>query len=152
MNNIQLENIILKNDCLKKYVKGVYACNTLPENVTNFPSAFIVNTDPIPKPGKHWVAIVMHSSSQIDYFDSLGQPPAKNNDISLFLQRYGCHVNFSRKKIQSDESDLCGLYVLCFLYLRLCCKIVFFDVFKYFTDDVLMNETFVYKFVQNFLK
>lgn len=94
----------------------------------------------------------MHSSSQIDYFDSLGQSPAKNNDISLFLQRYGRHVNFSRKKIQSNESDLCGLYVLCFLYLRLCCKIVFFDVFKYFTDDVLMNETFVYKFVQNFLK
>lgn len=48
MNNIQLENIILKSNCLKKYVKGVNACNTLPENVTNFPSAFIVNTDPIP--------------------------------------------------------------------------------------------------------
>lgn len=106
-----------------------------------------MNTDPIPKPGKHWVAIVMHSSSQIDYFDRLDQL-----NMSLFLQRYGRHVNFSRKKIQSDESDLCGLYVLCFLYLRLCCKIVFFDVFKYFTDDVLMNETFVYKCVQNFLK
>lgn len=152
MNNIQLENIILKNDCLKKYVKGVYACNTLPENVTNFPSAFIVNTEPIPKPGKHWVAIVMHSSSQIDYFYSLGQSPAKNNDISLFLQRYGRHVNF-RAKRYSLTSPIFVDYMYCvFLYLRLCCKIVFFDVFIYFTDDVLMNETFVYKFVQNFLK
>lgn len=39
-------------------------------------------------------------------------------------------------------------YMYCvFLYLRFCCKIVFFDVFKYFIDDVFMNEIFVYKFV-----
>lgn len=61
MNNIQLENIILKNDCLKKYVKGVYVCNIFFENVMNFLSVFIVNIDLILKFGKYWVVIVMYS-------------------------------------------------------------------------------------------
>lgn len=61
MNNIQLENIILKNDCLKKYVKGVDVCNIFFENVMNFLSVFIVNIDLILKFGKYWVVIVMYS-------------------------------------------------------------------------------------------
>lgn len=114
MNNIQLKNIILKNDCLKKYVKGVYACNTLPENVTNFPSAFIVNTDPIH--GKHWVAIVMHSSSQIDYFDSLGQSPAK---IMTFLCSFnGMVVMLTfRAKRYSLTSPIFVDYMYCVFYI-----------------------------------
>lgn len=51
MNSTQMLNIVRTDPCLRRYVKGVFASNTLPATVTQFPSAFIVNTQPLPFPG-----------------------------------------------------------------------------------------------------
>jgi hypothetical protein len=57
--------------CLKRYVKGVFASNTLPQILTKYPSAFIVNTQPLPMPGEHWMTIITHSPSQADFLTAL---------------------------------------------------------------------------------
>lgn len=53
MNSTQLLNMVKTDSCLRRFVKGVFASNTLPQMVTEFPSAFIVNTQPLPFPGEH---------------------------------------------------------------------------------------------------
>lgn len=76
MNSTQLLNMVKTDPCLRRFVKGVFASNTLPQMVTEFPSAFIVNTQPLPFPGEHWVALIVYSPLQAEFFDSLGKSPA----------------------------------------------------------------------------
>lgn len=75
MNSNKLLEFVHREPILNRFVKRVYASNTLPEVVTPYPSAFIINTQPLPFPGEHWVAVFIHSSSEADFFDSLGKPP-----------------------------------------------------------------------------
>lgn len=56
MDTMQLMNIVKSLRSLEPYFRGIYACNTLPDRVRRFPSAYICNTDPIEKKGTHWVA------------------------------------------------------------------------------------------------
>lgn len=56
MDTIQLMNIVKSPRSLEPYFRGIYACNTLPDRVRRFPSAYICNTDPIEKKDTHWVA------------------------------------------------------------------------------------------------
>lgn len=67
MNSKQLLDFVHREPILKRFVKGVYASNTLPEVVTRYPSAFIINTQPLPFPGEHWVAVTIHSSSKATF-------------------------------------------------------------------------------------
>lgn len=64
MNSMQVLNLVKADPCLRHYVKGVFASNTLPQIVTQYPSAVIVNTQPLPFPGEHWVALIMCSPTQ----------------------------------------------------------------------------------------
>lgn len=43
MNSSQLLNMVKSDPCLRQCVKGVFASNTLPQIITQYPSAFIVN-------------------------------------------------------------------------------------------------------------
>ena len=81
MNSKQLLDLVHNEPILKRFVRGVYASNTVPEVVTRYPSAFIINTEPLPLPGEHWVAVIIHSSSEADFLDSLGKPPKNYKEI-----------------------------------------------------------------------
>lgn len=77
MNSSQLLNMVKSDPCLRQYVKGVFASNTLPQIITQYPSAFIVNTQPVPFPGEHWLALIIYSPAQAEFFDSLGKSPVQ---------------------------------------------------------------------------
>ena len=137
--------------CLRHYVKGVFASNTLPQCVTQYPSAFIVNTQPLPMPGEHWVAIIMRSPSQAEFFDSLGKSPADyNQDIQKFLTLNSVQCNFKSIRLQPRNSDLCGLYVLVFLIARLCFKNSLNHVYALFSKDIQSNDDFVKRFMYDY--
>lgn len=53
MDSTQLINIVESLKKLKPYFQGIYACNTLPDRVRRFPSAYVCNTDLIEKKGTH---------------------------------------------------------------------------------------------------
>lgn len=131
--------MVKMDPCLRRYVKGVFASNTLPQIVTHYPSAFIVNTQPLPMPGEHWVSIIIRSPSQAEFFDSLGKSPADyNHDIQNFLKK-----NSVEMQLQPRNSDLCGLYVLVFLIARLCFKNSLNQVYALFSKDIQSNDVFV---------
>jgi hypothetical protein len=115
--------MVKKHPCLRRYVKGVFASNTLPQMVTEFPIAFIVNTQPLPLPGEHWVTIIVYSPLQAEFFDSLGKSLAEySQDIQNFLKTNSVDCRFKSVRLQPRNSDLFGLYVLVFLIARLCLK------------------------------
>lgn len=57
MNSKQIYDLVEKDPCLRKVFKGVYASNTLPKQLQHYPSAFIVNNQPLPLSGEHCLAI-----------------------------------------------------------------------------------------------
>jgi hypothetical protein len=151
MNSTELLNMVKMDPCLRRYVKGVYASNTLPQIVTQYPSAFIVNTQPLPMSGEHWVTIIIHSPSHAEFFDSLGKSPTDYNlDIQTFLNKNSEQCNFKSIRLQPRNSDLCGLYVLVFLILRLCFKNSFNHVYGLFSKDIQSNDDFVKRLIYDY--
>lgn len=151
MNSTQLLNVVKMDPCLRRNVKGVFASNTLPPIVTQYPSAFIVNTQPLPLPGEHWVVIIIQSLSQAEFFDSLGKSPADyNQDIQKFLRKNSAQCNVKSIRLQPRNSDLCGLYVLVFLIARLCYKNSLNHVYALFSKDIQSNDDFVKHFMHDY--
>ena len=151
MNSKQLLDLVHNEPILKRFVKGVYASNTVPEVVTRYPSAFIINTEPLPLPGEHWIAVIIHSSSEADFFDSLGKPPKNYKEIENFIFKNSKYCNFRCKRLQPSYSDLCGLYVLVFLISRLCLKLSLSSVYALFSSSIQRNDNFVRSFIHEFL-
>lgn len=100
---------------------GIYASNrlpTLPEPITK-PFGIICNTAPSGQPGKHW-CLIWCSYDVILFVDPLQKSPLKNSKhIFEWLLK-----NKKQKKViqlkyaiqDKDNSNLCGLFVLYFLY------------------------------------
>lgn len=153
MNSEQLLNIVKTDPCLNLRVKGVYASNTLPRFVTQYPSAFIINTQPLPLPGEHWIAIIVHSPLRAEFFDSLGHTPADyNQDIQNFLDKNSKRCYYKATRLQPRNSDLCGLYVLVFLIAKLCFKYSLNRVYALFSsNNIQSNDVFVRSFMHNYL-
>lgn len=99
MNSKQLLDFVHNEPVLKRFVTGVYASNTLPETVTRYPSAFIINTQPLQFPGEHWVAVIVHSSSEADFFDSLWKSLGNYQEIEIFIYKNSEHCNFKCKRL-----------------------------------------------------
>lgn len=74
----------------------------------------VVNMDNSNLPGSHWVAIFVPSRHTIFYYDSFGVSPS-NRHIREFLRRFS-NVHVNPTTFQSLVSDVCGYYVMYFLY------------------------------------
>ena len=150
MNSKQLLDFVHSEPILKRFVKGVYASNTIPEVVMSYSSAFIINTQPLPLPGEHWVAVIMHSSSESDFFDSLGKPLGNYQSIGNFIYKNSEHCNVKCKRRQPSYSNLCGLYVLVFVISRLCFKMSLSRINALFSSNIQYNDDFVQSFIHEF--
>ena len=150
MNTEELENFLKSSPCLRSTVRGVFAFDTLPSRITRYPSAFIVNTEPIHLPGKHWIAIIIYSPWKAEFFDSLGHTPS-HYGFDRFIFSNSFSVNSVNRQIQSKESDYCGLYVLFFLIMRVCNHLSLEDVYSHFINNVFCNDFFVYTLMSQYL-
>lgn len=109
-------------DCdpvLRDSVLGVFAADQLPMRVPSSPCGLVVNTDNYTQPGTHWLAFFVQNKT-VECFDSYGQPPGSYNPLlSLWIQRHARSVRLSSTRLQSDFSNVCGLYCVYFLHQRL---------------------------------
>lgn len=64
----------------------------------------------------HFICILLRSRNNLliaEYFDSLGR------SIDYYLTNFKIPINFNwSRKIQNPESNLCGIYILYFTYVR----------------------------------
>jgi hypothetical protein len=109
MDNHQLNRAVHNDQVLSTHVWGVMARDDL-QLFDLFPGAYIVNSVDRQLPGEHWLAIFVTTSGNIEFFDPLARRPG-HYKLSL-----DCLYN--TEPIQPLDSNLCGLYILFFLYWR----------------------------------
>jgi hypothetical protein len=67
----------------------------------------------------HWIIIFIDKTNKIYYMDSAGVPSYKEHkEIYTFIKKQQKKLIFTPVQIQSEKSDLCGLFVLVYLWWR----------------------------------
>ena len=126
---------------------GVFACDKIPDFKSNI--SMIINTDKSSEPGEHWVAIYIGRNT-IYFFDSIGR------DIDGFSDPFRTYIkNMSRdfkvkvesRLLQNFLSNTCGYWCVYYIFCRTC-RIDRF--YKYFTDDLYLNEKILEYFFEYF--
>jgi hypothetical protein len=119
MNTSELE-CILSRAIRRCQFLGVHAADRaplhLPVAASEYPCAYVVNTDPEHAPGKHWVAFYATSPGQLEFFDSYGRPPLAYPHIRLPANVV--QINYNGIELQSRRSTVCGHYCIFYLLKR----------------------------------
>lgn len=143
MNTSQLQCCIDCDPILRDNVIGVYAADRLPRSDCHYPCGLIVNTDIHSKPGKHWCAFYLETSGKVDFFDSYGFDTGYYNQSWKYWVR-NRSVTYNNIRIQSDYSDVCGLYCLYFLRQRLLGQTMDDIVNRFDEENHSLNDYYVY--------
>ena len=118
LNEKTIENIL---SCHNSFV-GCFASDELSQMTFKSPCFFIVNLDRKHMNGSHWVAIGLFTN-KLEIFDPLGFDILAWPKISCDLLNFVHKFSFSRRilisrRIQSNQSDLCGLYCIYYVMSR----------------------------------
>jgi hypothetical protein len=148
MNTGQIQCVIDCDVLLKKHILGVFAANDLPLKLTNFPSGFIINSQPRSQEGQHWLAFYFPSRHTVEFFDSYAEKPNYyNNYFTRYLNAFPI-VKLNHVQIQSDFSNVCGLYCLFYLRQRLQ-NTSMEDIVSMFSSNLTENDVFIYEYMSN---
>ena len=119
MNTSQLQCVISCDPVLRNNVLGVFAADQLPNKLPSYPCGFLANTDLSSQPGTHWLAFFVYNDT-VECFDSFGQSPGAYNPLfSRWIEHHARHLRVNYTRVQSDYSDVCGLYCVFFLRQRI---------------------------------
>jgi hypothetical protein len=81
-------------------------------------TAFVVNTDASDRPGEHWIAILISSQGHVYWFDSYGFTPGFYGKMFNRFCNMFSNITWSNPHmLQSTVTDVCGEYVVMFIYL-----------------------------------
>lgn len=121
LSNEQLDYLASKHPSLEHVYRGALPSDGLPRKLeTQFPLAFIVNTDPTGEPGTHWLALWMDEDA-CQVFDSFALPLQSYPGVDPFihwLDRHCKNITTNRQSVQSVTTQTCGYYALFYLMLR----------------------------------
>lgn len=151
MNMLQIEKVLKRDVCTKKYFIGVFPSDDLPKNSERFPFMMVVNTDPHNQPGTHWLAIYSKTPRSIEFFDSYGNSPDFfNQNIRSYVQKYD-FVTFNDTPLQSSSTAVCGQYCIYYLYYK-ARNHSLKSIISSFTPKYVLNDMRVYNFVKKLSK
>ena len=126
------------------YFMGVYPSDLLPfDNLVKYKKfSLIINLDPHTKLGSHYVALFINKylNNKVIYFDPFGKNLTNKNIIN-FVKKINKNYIFSKKKIQHDISDYCGLFCLAF------CVYIYKDKPLYIFLDMFINNSMTNNFI-----
>lgn len=90
----------------------VCAADTAPK-IDKFPTIVIQNSDPIDRPGEHWLAWWAVSDLRCEFFDSFGLPYVEYPHLDFPIKYI---VQDNTKQLQSNESNYCGIWSVRFAH------------------------------------
>ena len=119
-------------------------------DIITIPVSFIINLDLSSEPGSHWLALII-SEKSIEIYDSFGLDPKswqrKPSLLFRFLKKFETtHKIFILPKFQPLDSNLCGVYCIFFLIIRL--SLSFTEIKKLFTSDTDLNSSILLSFFE----
>ena len=113
MNTTAINKILQNCSVTAKYYQGCFACDTISRN-TLYPCSIVINFDSSMFTGSHWVAVFATSPFQAFYFDSLSMD-SPSMPIINYLSAFK-HVYRNKIRFQNLNSNICGKYVVVFIY------------------------------------
>ena len=149
MNTNQLKCTIACDSFMVKYTEGIFAVDLLPQhNFKTLPRALIVNVSTHDQVGFHWVALFIVDTRKAEFFDSYGLAPSQYSKyFSEFFQRQDItKIDYNTKRFQSDQTNVCGHYVLYYLHMR-CMGVSLTDIVNIFDVNFMNNDIYVYDYV-----
>ncbi len=150
MDGITLDKFLRQDPHTSKHFAGVFAADTLPSAFLARPVSLIVNSDPISKPGTHWLAITIDACGNGEYFDSYGLKPFVPHH-KRFLSSACKTWKYNHVDLQSIQSSVCGHY--CAMYLLFKSHgYTLKDFVNCFTNDCGKNDTLVEKMFLRYSK
>jgi len=116
METQEILNILSRSLCdTHTHFLGVFALDQIPSFFSQYPCAYVANTDPSSQKGQHWVAFYHDSPTHLEFFDSYGQTPqAYNFPFPSNLSS----LKYNSFPLQSFSSSVCGQYCIFFVYQR----------------------------------
>lgn len=123
MNTVQIERAMRSNASTRANFRGCYAANRIPLPVLrdrmHYPHSIVVNTQPFPLSGEHWVAVHVVGPEKVEYYDSFADwPPPRHIAQRLAQLLPLSKITRNRVPLQSEKSAACGPHVLNFLRER----------------------------------
>lgn len=115
MNGFELNRIISNDPLLWRTFIGVFAADQLNFHIAKRPACLISNTDNANMPGTHWVAIYFDVRGNAFYFDSFGRN-VYSQQFDKFLKMNAKRIHVNKKRLQSSDTLVCGMYCIYFLY------------------------------------
>lgn len=147
MNSYQLRFALIE---MSKSIP-VYVCAADELQLINIDRfAIIVNIDTSKNPGRHWVAFFRPTkSSDVEFFDSFGLDFSKYGmHFTKFVSKFH-EVDQSLFQIQSLNSNVCGMYCIYFLKMRME-QVSYNDILnRFFLNQRRNNDSIVRKFVSS---
>ena len=128
------------SDCLPSSRKGNSARR-------NYPYCFITNLDPCHEKGTHWVVIYVVDKNTVEYFDSFGLGPITKGHLN-YLSVFS-NVLYNVGQIQSNRSQLCGLYCVFFCSMRM--ETSFKNILSCFDNRFKENDKVITYYFSNLL-
>ena len=116
MDSLTLHSALLSDPATRRLFGKVCAANELPEQIEQRPALYIVNTDPAPLPGRHWI-VMYFGNGPGEYFDSLADEPQREFETFLSKNSHSGYL-VNTRRVQSYESNTCGYFCLYFAYFR----------------------------------
>lgn len=152
LSDQQLNYLARQDPVLTSYFRGVFPSDQLPESANKRTSAYIVNTDPHDKPGRHWIAI-WTDHDVCEMMDSYALPLEyyESKPLQRWTRKWKRVVS-NGQALQSLSSKACGHY--CLFYLLAKAKgYSMQDFLACFSDkDYVANDHKVGQMLTHFIK
>ena len=124
---------------------GIFSADRLPSRIpVKRPLLLVCNTDRHNKPGEHWIAMYLAKDGTGEYFDSLGEPPRPI--FRDFLDGHCTNIVFNEEQLQSVLTRFCGHYCVFYCLFKML-DYSLNSIANCFSDDTMLNDTIVHKFV-----
>lgn len=157
MNTLEIWNALSSNVHTKKYFKGVFSLDRIPNVIKNKPALLVVNTDKSNKPGSHWIAIYLSLKGKAEYFDSYGIKPMHDEFIKFFKKQKLAKIIYNKIQLQNYFSTVCGQYCCVFLLQRSKNKTLenfiktYFNKRNFEDNDKIVETLFLKNFNRNIM-
>lgn len=133
---------ILKRICKCSNAQyDVLACDQLTDfKVQRYPACIVINNKPISHEGEHWVGMYIRCKhSKIEFFDSYGMGVGYYDPVFVkFISKNRFNVTQVNRRLQG-LSNLCGHYVIVYMYMRLQKKSVS-QFYRLFNNNSTQND------------
>ena len=144
LTDVVLRHLAQDDPILNEVFEGVFPSDRLPSPKYQGTAAYIVNTDPLGEPGRHWLAIWTENGS-CEVMDSYGLPITLygSKDLIRWLRDGFGTILTNTRILQTFNSMACGHYAL--LYLKDRCRGQSMEDFleRFSSDHYVANDRHV---------